>query len=482
MAEPAQIPVVGAGTGPFAGQLASMRSIKSLKDWVGEGYRKYYSTVFKVRAFQDWQLIVSGPTLIDELRKAPDDVLSFREATAIGIQSDYTLGDWRDETPLHIGLVKTRLTRSLPGLFPSVVEEIDAAFSDEITNKLHGNEWTTMAVVDPLSRVVCRTSNRVFVGLPLCRNPEYVDINVRYTVDVIVSANIIKQFPQFLKPLVGRYMTPIPKTYAKASRVMTEFIDERKRQSEEHGKNWEDKPDDFLQWILDAGEARDKETPALITRLLRLNFAAIHTTALSFTFALYHVAAEPVKYQEALRQEVHEVLSRHGWTKPAMEKMRKMDSLLRETQRYHGLGALSMTRLAMQDFTFSDGTHVKKGQLVAAASRATHYDGSIYPEPDKFDGFRFYNENEEKEDELSLPNRLVSTSFDFLTFGTGRHACPGRFWAANEMKAMMAYMLTHYDMKMEHEGEVPKEQWFGSAVVPDRSARMMLRKREAQVY
>lgn len=63
----------------------------------------------------------------------------------------------------------------------------------------------------------------------------------------------------------------------------------------------------------------------------------------SFTFALYHVAAEPEKYQEPIRQEVHEVVSRHGWTKAAMERLRKVDSLLRETQRYHGLGASAYT-------------------------------------------------------------------------------------------------------------------------------------------
>lgn len=81
-----------------------------------------------------------------------------------------------------------------------------------------------------------------------------------------------------------------------------------------------------------------------------------------------------------------------------------------------------MSRKAMQDFTFSDGTHVKKGQLVSAASRATHFDAAIYPDPEVYDGFRFYDEHEEKTDELALPNRLVATSFDFLTFGTGRHA------------------------------------------------------------
>lgn len=81
-----------------------------------------------------------------------------------------------------------------------------------------------------------------------------------------------------------------------------------------------------------------------------------------------------------------------------------------------------MSRKALQDFSFSDGTQIKKGQLLAVASRGTHRDAAIYPKPDEFDGFRFFDENEGEADELSLPNRLVSTSFEFLTFGTGRHA------------------------------------------------------------
>ncbi|EJD49202.1 cytochrome P450 [Auricularia subglabra TFB-10046 SS5] len=475
------IPVIGVGSGLFATQVASVRSVKSFQNWIAEGYRQYKARVFKVRSFRDWLIIISGPELIDELRRAPDDVLSFREAVADSMQADYTLGDWRDESLLHVGLIKARLTRSLPHLFPSAMDEINAAYEDEVTSKLNGNEWATMSISEALMRVVCRTSNRIFVGLPLCRNPEYVDLNVRYTIDVAISASIIKQFPSFLKPLAGRFLTPIPRTYKRAEKVMIDFLEERKRLTAAHRKDWEDKPDDFLQWILETAEPRETEPFALMTRLLRLNFAAIHTTALSFTFALYHIAAEPEKYQEPIRQEVHEVLSRHGWTKAAMERLRRVDSLLRETQRFHGLGAVSMSRKAMQDFTFSDGTAVKKGQTVSVASRPTHWDASIYPNPDEFVGFRFFDEHE-NEDDMALPNRLVSTSFDFLTFGTGRHACPGRFWAANEMKAMMAYMVSHYDMKMEHEGVVPQETWLGATIIPDRNARLVIRKREAPSY
>ena len=64
-------------------------------------------------------------------------------------------------------------------------------------------------------KVVCRASNRIFVGLPLCtwllsleyyaltfigRNKDFVDLNVQFTIDVIKTAFILQMVPTFLKP------------------------------------------------------------------------------------------------------------------------------------------------------------------------------------------------------------------------------------------------------------------------------------------
>ena len=54
---------------------------------------------------------------------------------------------------------------------------------------------------------------------------------------------------------------------------------------------------------------------------------------------------------------------------------------------------------------------------------------------------------------------------------------PGRFFAANELKAMMAYLVQNYDVKFEDEGKRPSNKWFGLAVVPDPAARVLFRKR-----
>ena len=55
---------------------------------------------------------------------------------------------------------------------------------------------------------------------------------------------------------------------------------------------------------------------------------------------------------------------------------------------------------------------------------------------------------------------------------------PGRFFAANELKAMMAHIVMNYDVKFEDEGVRPPNMWFGINVVPDPTAKVMFRKRQ----
>jgi hypothetical protein len=46
-----------------------------------EGYERYHGNAFKYAAPDRWMVIVSGTELVEELRRAADDELSFMEAT-----------------------------------------------------------------------------------------------------------------------------------------------------------------------------------------------------------------------------------------------------------------------------------------------------------------------------------------------------------------------------------------------------------------
>lgn len=67
----------------------------------------------------------------------------------------------------------------------------------------------------------------------------------------------------------------------------------------------------------------------------------------------------------------------------------------------------------------------------------------------KFDGFRHYRERKN----AGTPGAQARTQFvaaneDNMVFGYGRHACPGRFFAANEIKMILARLLLDYDIGM----------------------------------
>jgi len=132
---------------------------------IKEGYKKYKRRPFKVAQLFRWDVVVTGPTLIDELRKAPDDILSLKEALADALSLEFTLGPSVLHNPYHIPIIRTTLTRNLGAVFPDVREEMADAFNDIIPP---GDEWIKRPALHTVMRIIARTSNRIFVGLPLC--------------------------------------------------------------------------------------------------------------------------------------------------------------------------------------------------------------------------------------------------------------------------------------------------------------------------
>ncbi|KAH7926847.1 cytochrome P450 [Leucogyrophana mollusca] len=466
------IPTVGS-SGLFGSYLGGLKFMTNASEIVREGYARYKGKPFKVAVLYRWQVIVSGPKLLEELRKSPDDELSFLEATNDSLKVEYTLGHDIHHNPYHIPIIRSQLTRNLAALFPDIRDEIVTAFEE--TLQLKDNEWKNVPALDAVMQIVCRTSNRIFVGLPLCRDPDWRALNIQFTMDVVKGGAIINLFPTFMAPLVAQYMTTVPASIRRGMKHLRPIIEERQRYLDEYGKEWADKPNDLLAWLMDDAEGRERSVRNLTQRILTVNFAAIHTSSNSFTQALYWLAANP-QYIQPLREEVEAIVAKEGWSKGAMVKMRKVDSFLKETQRIDGIGCLSMGRKALKDFTFSDGTFVPKGTIVSVASYATHHDDTVYENADVFEPFRFADLREEEGE--AVKHQMVSTNLEYLPFGHGRHACPGRFFAANELKAMLAHIVVAYDVKLEGDGPRPSNLNFGSAFGANPKAKVMFRRRK----
>jgi cytochrome P450 len=91
-----------------------------------------------------------------------------------------------------------------------------------------------------------------------------------------------------------------------------------------------------------------------------------------------------------------------------------------------------------------------------------HRDPDFYLSPNEFNAFRFSEamEQQSQSETESDPQpgnsfkqsaqaslSLVTLTDNFLPFGAGRHACPGRFFAANELKLLIAHLVDNYDIE-----------------------------------
>ncbi|KAL4251285.1 cytochrome P450 family protein [Abortiporus biennis] len=439
---------------PILSYLDAFKLVKLGKYKLQEGYEKYKGHVFKIATLDRWFVVISGPQLVEEVRKLPDETVSFMAAVHDLIQTKYTIGQKVDEDPWHVEIIKAQLTRQIAGVFPDVRDEIVASFADLIPPS---NEWMPVPALDVMRMIVARVSSRAFVGLPLCRNMDYLNIAIYHTIAISEARNQFTLLPEIFKP------------------VAAPFINERIDMLKEYGENWADKPNDMLMWILETGLSRGADLREIVEMLLATDFAAIHTSSNSFAHALYHLAANP-EYIQPLRDEVESVIGKQGWSKTAMTNLRKIDSFMKESMRMNGINGTSIMRKAMRNFTLSDGTYIPKDTILVAPSNATHTDEENYSNAHEFLPFRFSDIRDE--DGEGTKHHFVSTSADYISFGHGKHACPGRFFAANELKAMLAHIVLNYDVKFEHEGVRPENVWFGTTLVPAPTAKVLFRKRQ----
>jgi cytochrome P450 len=123
------------------------------------------------------------------------------------------------------------------------------------------------------------------------------------------------------------------KNVVTARRVITRIVESRQSAEKESSGDYE-KPTDILQGMLDGAKGEEMSLANLSQRMLILSLASIHTTALTMTQTLYDLCEHP-EYFEPIREELVRVLREDGgWGKTTLNKLWKLDSLIKESQRF----------------------------------------------------------------------------------------------------------------------------------------------------
>lgn len=183
---------------------------------------------------------------------------------------------------------------------------------------------------------VARMTSRAFIGAPECRDPEWLRTAEGYTGDVFAVSTDLRPYPKMLRPIVALFLDSKRRLRSHvqvAQRKLVPLLQERNasRPSEKDGRM------DLLQWMTDTAQGEDRDPRRLAMKMLFLTLAAIHTSSMGATHALFDLCANPGD-AGMLREEIKTVLYKEGWSITALNQMRKLDSFMKESQRVNHPG------------------------------------------------------------------------------------------------------------------------------------------------
>lgn len=452
---PLSLPWAGAEGGVLSRARSTWRSFFGLRGIIQDGYYKVgyipckrYSPILTVpqyskrdQAFVLPNLVAGAEVILPMsqmrwLLEQPDHVLNQNEVNREFLHADRTMlhpNVIRDT--VHGRVIRREMTKDLDNYADAIVEEIDHSLG--LNWGINHCSWTEVPVYDTMLDVISRISNRALVGLPLCRDREYLRSTGTFARNVVITAGILNLLPESLRPLLGPLVTSYDMShYRKIAKYIFPVVKERMTEFKpgiDYRNPDYSKHDDYIQWALHDAFSHDdpaERTPEMITkRLTVLSFAAIQSSVITITNALFDIASSPrsEEIQQALRAEVQEVLSQKGkteiWKRAGLASMTRIDSALRESMRLWGFISRGVMKkvVAKEGVTIPSGEHLPYGAKVGVTAYAIHHDESVYKNAFEFDAFRFSDPVKDGEKAAVSPS-LVTSSDHFMAFSHGRHA------------------------------------------------------------
>ncbi|KAI9149632.1 Cytochrome P450 monooxygenase ATR2 [Paramyrothecium foliicola] len=447
-----------------------------------KGYELFGDKPFRLMTENGEKVVVPHKSL-DYLRRMPDNVLNATKALYEDHHGRYTgVGNQKLLDFLN-QVVRGGLTHGL--------NQINERLSNEITEVLptefgECDDWTSVAVYSTLLRVVAITSGSVFFGPEHCRNEKLIQIAIDYATSLFMSISRVKEWHPWMR-WVGSFFIGELGSLAKARKAAQDFlipiIHERRKVIAAGGEV----SNDCLQWMIKLADEKNYTDEDICETQLDLSFAAVQTTTLTVSYILHDLVLRP-KLVEELRDEVKQALRDHNgeMSTTALFQLRLMDSVMKESQRLNPIGPARFSRLLEKPIKLQDGTPIPAGAMIQASLAGIVSDPNFYPNPEVFDPYRFYNiRNGVTPDPLKYGTteqyQFASVTKDFMGFGYGRHACPGRFFAANEIKHVLAHILLKYDIQMPGgQSERYSNVSVGISSVPDPTKSIMFKRIKTQ--
>ncbi|TGO16642.1 hypothetical protein BPAE_0481g00020 [Botrytis paeoniae] len=452
---------------------------------IQEGYEEANGAPFVVRSPGLSHTFVSSQKFIKEIDMAPDSVLSLQAAAKQVLQPQYSMAEFNwfeqrgiDTTPLGRTL-RSLLTNNIPNLLPVTRTGTGTILDDmfDAEQKPHLSEIMRQAVAS--------TNAIALFGQEQAKNKEFMHAAIDFIEKTIIIAEVVRLLPPFLAPYLGRFVAgrfgSHKIIYNTLVPIAQQRLDEQAQAKLGH-KVPEHK--DCIQWVMEQTFKTSKPWSAerIIHEIMALWFGSVHAMKMSLEFAIHELCLHP-EYAEPLRKEFegpeYKIFETTGNGLPLM------DSFLKESARLSPVDNLSTRRKALEPFTLSDGTIIAKDHWICTPLKPMMRDARNYARPLEFHGFRHVDAAtllavsntgsfQSPEPEKASP---ITDINDWQIWGTGRMACPGRFYAVAAMKQIFGLIITKYDCTLS-DVNAPRFTTWRNCNVPSPEAPVVLHARE----
>lgn len=137
---------------------------------------------------------------------------------------------------------------------------------------------------------------------------------------------------------------------------------------------------------------------------------------------------------------------------------------------------MAVNRIVLKPLTLSDGFHLPVGTRFSMPCAEILHDPAVTESPHVFDGLRYY-EARQKPGE-SNRHQFATTDSNNLHFGHGKYACPGRFFASNEIKMILATFLLRFNIRFPDGQSRPRNMTAHEYIFPDPDGVILLSERD----
>jgi ent-kaurene oxidase len=191
----------------------------------------------------------------------------------------------------------------------------------------------------PIAYAVARISARAFVGEDLAHNDEWVRLCIQITGDTMAAARELRK--RYYKDFrwLARWFLPgaqkVLQMRRRAAQLLTPQVQDALANPDATEPNG-------IQWYISRLTARKKtlDIQQLADDNMFIAIASVHATSSTILSMLYDLIDRPDDRQEIM-DEIRNVWAEEEngtWSKTGLMKLEKLDSFMKESQRFHPLG------------------------------------------------------------------------------------------------------------------------------------------------